>query len=125
MSEVEYVALKRMKVQELDEAGEPVLVDGRPVLREVAPGELLPEAAGWGNLYKEVRAGRVGMKGTPVAGPALADAHRRRIHLEKPAPKRKATRKATRRSEGSMSADEAAVARATGEAPKTVERAEE
>lgn len=74
----EYIALKRMKVHELDEEGEPrVGENGRPILRELAPGDLIPEAEHWNNLWREVKAGRVGMKGTALAGIALADGMRR------------------------------------------------
>lgn len=74
----EYIALKRMKVHELDDEGEPrVGEDGRPVLRYLAPGDLIPEAEHWNNLWREVKAGRVGMKGTALAGIALADGMRR------------------------------------------------
>ena len=74
----EYIALKRMKVHELDEEGEPRLgEDGRPILRMLAPGDPIPEAERWNNLWREVKAGRVGMKGTALAGIALADGMRR------------------------------------------------
>ena len=74
----EYIALKRMQVHELDEEGEPrVGENGRPILRKLAPGDPIPEAEHWNNLWREVKAGRVGMKGTALAGIALADGMRR------------------------------------------------
>ncbi len=128
MAETEYIALKRMKVQEVDEAGEPVLGEnGRPILRQVGPGEVIPEAGSWSNLYKEVRAGRVGFAGTPLAGPALADAHRQKLARQKPAPARKKAAKRPVRPKpkgtlggkrGSLTAEDAALARANAEAPQ-------
>ena len=133
MPEAEYVALRRMKVQELGDDGEPVLVDGRPVLRTLAPGDPIPEAKTWRNLYKEIRAGRVGLAGTGFGGPALADSLRRSPlpgHNPKPRAKtarkaagkkkagrkggRKAQRKAGGRAAGTRSAGDVAVANATG-----------
>lgn len=74
----EYIALKRMQVHELDEEGEPRVGEGgRPILRQLAPGDPIPEAEHWNNLWREVKAGRVGMKGTALAGIALADGMRR------------------------------------------------
>lgn len=74
----EYIALKRMQVHELDEEGEPrVGDDGRPILRKLAPGDPIPEAEHWSNLWREVKSGRVGLKGTALAGIALADSMRR------------------------------------------------
>jgi hypothetical protein len=79
MAEAEYVALRRMTVHELDDQGEPRLGgDGRPILRELGPGDPIPEAGSWSNLWREVRAGRVGLAGTPFSGPALADSMRRK-----------------------------------------------
>ena len=135
MPEAEYVALRRMKVQELGEDGEPVLVDGRPVLRVVAAGDPIPEAKTWRNLYKEIRAGRVGLAGTGFGGPALADSLRHPLPGHKPkARKKPAARKKTaakkrarggRRAGGSMSASEVALANANAGlegAPKGVSR---
>jgi hypothetical protein len=145
MPEAEYVALRRMKVQQLGDDGEPVLVDGRPVLRTLAPGDPIPEAKTWRNLYKEIRAGRVGLAGTGFGGPALADSLRRsplpghKPAARKPAAKKKAARKtakkggraaqkaARKRGGGTMSAGEVAVANATGApqaegAPRSVSR---
>lgn len=129
----EYVALKRMKVQELDAEGQPRLGEnGRPIMRECAPGDLIPEATTWKSLWREVRAGRVGLKGTALSGPAIADSMRRQV-ASTPTPRRKATgskkgtrkRKAkakatreARRRRVAMTADESAVARATGMAPE-------
>ncbi len=74
----EYIALKRMQVHELDEeGGRRVGENGRPILRKLAPGDPIPEAEHWNNLWREVKAGRVGMKGTALAGIALADGMRR------------------------------------------------
>lgn len=80
MAEAEYIALKTLQVHELDEDGEPKLGnDGRPVLRICKPGDPIPEATSWNSLWKEVRCGRVGMAGTALAGPALADSMRRKL----------------------------------------------
>lgn len=109
-----YVALKRMKVHELDADGQPVPPgeNGRPVMRQLQPGDPIPEAVHWKNLWREVRAGRVGMAGTPLSGPALADSLRRRNAGTAEA---KAVRRRARRS---MTAAQAAEARATGTAPE-------
>ena len=78
MAEYEYVALKRMTVHELDAQGEHRLGgDGRPIMRECGPGDPIPEAGSWKNLWREIRGGRVGLAGTPFGGPALADSMRR------------------------------------------------
>lgn len=110
VAEQQYIALKRMKVQERDENGDSVLENGRPVMRELAPGDLIPEAGSWKNLWREVRAGRVGLAGTPFAGPALAHSMQRRQSDSKPQAKRRRRRKLT--------AGEVAHANATGQAPK-------
>jgi len=74
----EYIALKRMKVHELDAEGEPKLNgEGRPILHQLNPGDLIPDAEKWRNLWREVKAGRVGLKGTALAGVALAEGMRR------------------------------------------------
>ena len=113
----EYIALKRMKVQERNEDGSPRLGEnGRAVMRELSPGDPIPEAKDWSNLWREVRAGRVGLAGTALAGPALADSMRRRVTQK---PKRK---KARRRR--SLTAAEAAVASATGKEPEVGPRIE-
>jgi len=56
----EYIALQHCKVQglTLDQRG-------RPRLRVVQPGEVIPEASSWpGNaLAREIQAGRIGVKG--------------------------------------------------------------
>lgn len=134
MPEAEYIALKRMKVQELDQDGNTVLVDGRPVLRVVQPGDPIPEAASWANLYKEVRAGRVGFAGSPLAGgPAVADLRRAELtqggtskaaqtaqKRKKDADRKKAARKkaaAAKRASGASAAGDVAVANATGKPP--------
>ncbi len=131
MPEAEYIALKRMKVQELDEDGNSILVDGRPVLRQVVPGDPIPEANGWSNLYKEVRAGRVGFAGSPLAGgPVVADLHRAELtkggtsktaqQRKKDADRKKATRKKAaeaKRAAGASAAADVALANATGKPP--------
>ncbi len=107
----EYIALKRMKVQECEEDGSPKLGEnGRPVMRELQPGDPIPEAGEWSNLWREVRAGRVGLAGTALAGPALADSMRRQVN-RKPKGKRARRRR-------SLTAAEAAVASATGKEPE-------
>lgn len=111
-AEAEYVALKRMKVQECDENGDAILDEnGRPRIRVCLPGDPIPEATSWRNLWREVRAGRVGIKGTPFAGPALADSMRR-MHANPGKPRRK---KARRRRK--LDAGEVATANATGQEP--------
>lgn len=128
MPEAEYVALRRMKVHEVDENGENKLDEnGRAILRELAAGDPIPEAPTWRNLYKEIRAGRVGLAGTGFGGPALADSLKRSpLPGHKPRPRKRGRRRAG----GAMSAGEVAVANATGRkvrdpvegAPKGVSR---
>ncbi len=80
MEESSYIALKRMQVHELEADGSNKLgEDGRPVMRECMPGDPVPEAITWRNLWREVRGGRVGLAGTALTGPALADSMRRQI----------------------------------------------
>ncbi len=78
----DYIALRRMAVQELNGDGSNKLgADGRPVTRQCEPGDPLPEALHWGNLHREVRAGRVGLAGIghQLTGPALAESIRGKI----------------------------------------------
>lgn len=121
MPEAEYVALRRMKVQEFGDDGEPILEDGRPVLRQLAPGDPIPEARTWRNLYKEIRAGRVGLAGTGFGGPALADSLKR-SPLPGHNPKPRGRKRGRRKAGGTMSAGEVATSNATGLSPS--ERAE-
>lgn len=70
-----YIALRAMRVHELNDDGSPKQgPDGRPVLREVKPGEPCPEAASWKNLHREVLAGRIGIQGMPLAGASVVKA---------------------------------------------------
>jgi hypothetical protein len=116
--EFDYIALRRCTVQELDGDGNPVPPgeDGRPITRVCEPGDSIPEARHWKNLWREVRQGRVGLAGTPLAGPALADSMRRQI-TPGATPERGREARASRRRKRAATAGEAAVARATGEAP--------
>lgn len=93
-----YIALKRMKVHERDEAGEPILDadTGRPVLRELAPGDTIPGAADWRNLWREIKAGRVAPAGTPLEGGNLAMTKDRRT-IDARAAARKRTAKGARK----------------------------
>ncbi len=111
MQEIGYIALRKMTVHELDDEGRPRYKGDRPIVRECAPGDPLPEAKTWSNLWREVRAGRVGMAGTALTGPALADSMRRKVEADAPVSSSSSKRRR------SATAEEAAVARATGQAP--------
>ncbi len=149
MSDVEqatYIALKRLKVHELNEDGSNRIgADGRPVMRTCIPGDLIPEATTWSNLWREVRAGRVGLAGTALTGPSLADSMRRRIADRATRPKsgpeaaagrtREGRKRRAKQSRESQAAD-AAVEQATGQevvdkpetedvAPQAVEASDE
>lgn len=126
MAEVDaptYVALKRMIVHELNEDGSNRLgEDGRPLVRQCQPGDPIPEALSWKNLWREVRAGRVGLAGTPFAGPALADSMRRQLADRQARPKSQAETGAAGRRDrrrraktAEQQASDAAVEQATGE----------
>lgn len=100
-----YIALKRMQIQELEEDGTTKLKDGRPVVRIALPGDRIPEAIHWRNLWREVKTGRVGLEGTALTGPALADSMRRHFSDETPAPtgrrpsaRKKAAKKSAKKS---------------------------
>lgn len=74
---MEYIALRSLKVQELDDAGAVKRDDkGRPQIRVVAPGQPCPEAAHWKNLAREVAAGRIGIAGIPLTSNHLIKASR-------------------------------------------------
>lgn len=78
MDDPKYVALRAMKVQELNPDGSNKLGDdGRPVTRKVGPGDPVPEANGWRGLAREISRGRIGIAGVPLTGRALGDALRR------------------------------------------------
>ncbi len=99
-----YVALKRMKIQELEPDGTTRLEDGRPVMRLVSPGDLIPEANSWRNLWREVKAGRVGLQGTALTGPALADSMRRQTNQSSPASVRGRPKKTAKKSSAKKAA---------------------
>ena len=121
MADPTYVALKPLKVHCLEADGTPKYDDetGRPVMRKCAPGDPIPEAVYWPTLWREVRAGRVGMEGSPLPGPGLTRADRNRVERSvKPRAKKASRRRRGRQaSTGEMTADEVAVAQATGEVP--------
>ena len=121
MADPTYVALKPLKVHCLEADGTPKYDDetGRPVMRQCVPGDLIPEAVYWPTLWREVRAGRVGLEGSPLAGPALSREDRNRVERSvKPRAKKASRRRRGRQaSTGEMTADEVAVAQATGEVP--------
>lgn len=63
----DYVALRRLRVQELDSSGEPIAdADGRPKVRICEPGDPVPEAIHWPNIDKWVKAQRIGPPGTAL-----------------------------------------------------------
>ena len=96
-----YVALKQMDVHELnDDGSNRIGDDGRPVIRKCLPGDPIPEAVTWKQLWREVRAGRVGLAGTPFSGPALADSMRRQLADRAQRPKSEAEVSAGRSRDG-------------------------
>lgn len=123
MADPTYIALKPLKVHCLDAEGTPTYdaETGRPIMRQCVPGDPIPEAVYWSNLWREVRYGRVGMEGTPLAGPGLTRRHRKMVERSVK-PKPKASRRRRRGRTGptaGMTADEVAIAQATGEKPST------
>ena len=75
----DYVALKQLRVQELDSGGEPVLDEaGQPKVRVCEAGDPVPEAIHWSNLDKWIRARRVGPPGTVLPGVGKAASARSR-----------------------------------------------
>ena len=130
-----YIALRRMKVHELDEAGVKVLdaETGRAVMREIAPGEPIPGAHEWRNLWREIKAGRVAPEGTPLHGDTYAERQERRLLASRAAARKqvakrkrtkrkKATRKRATASQSASGPSLPDVMPAHEAAPQTVER---
>ena len=86
----DYVALRRLNVQELDSGGEPLLDEGgTPKVRVCEPGDPIPEAIHWPNLEKWIRMKRVGLPGTVLPGGGkAASARSRRARRKSAAAKR-------------------------------------
>lgn len=129
-----YIALRRMRIHELDEAGESRLDEtGRPILRELAPGDPIPGADKWRNLWREIKAGRVAPAGTALEGGSFAErqtarltdarnAARKQVARRKRTKRKKAARKRGGGSQSAAGPSLPDVMPAGEAAPQTVER---